>query len=125
MKTLLLTGAAAILATALTSEHAQSKPARVTFLVVFRPGPAFLPGKPLLEQPLKEHGRYILSLHVRGALKFAGPFGDDSGGAAVFEAADEAEAKAIVAADPAVTSGIFLADLRPWTLVDWEARAKK
>lgn len=35
-----------------------------TYLVVCRPGPAWLPGKPLSEQPLQEHGKYMLSLHV-------------------------------------------------------------
>ena len=123
MKPLLL---ATALAVAVMSNAAETtKSARPAFLVVYRPGPAFLPGKPLSQQPLREHGIYILSLHVKGALKEAGPFGDDTGGAAVFEAADETEARAIVAADPAVTSGIFLADLHPWTLVDWAARAKK
>jgi uncharacterized protein len=101
------------------------QPARPTFLVVYRPGPAFLAGKPLAQQPLQEHGRYILSLYVKGALKHAGPFGDDTGGAAVFEATDETEAKAIVAADPAVVSGVFLADLHPWTLVDWQKYVRK
>jgi len=95
------------------------------YLVVYRPGPAWLPGKPLKEQPLKEHGRYILSLYVKGSLKFAGPFSDDAGGAAAFEAADDDEARAVVSADPAVTSGVFLAELHPWALVDWERRVTK
>jgi hypothetical protein len=50
-------------------------PTTTTYLVVYRPGPSWLPGKPLAEQPLKEHGRYILSLYVKGALKSAGPSG--------------------------------------------------
>ena len=68
---------------------------------------------------------YILSLYVKGALKSAGPFSDDAGGAAVFEAANAEEAMAVVAADPAVTSGVFVAELHPWGLVDWARRAKK
>lgn len=96
-----------------------------TYLVVYRPGPAWLPGMPLAEQPLREHGRYILSLYVKGSLKSAGPFLDDSGGAAVFEAASEEEARAVVAADPAVVSGVFLGELHPWRLVDWERHVKK
>jgi uncharacterized protein YciI len=96
-----------------------------TYLVVYRPGPAWLTGKPLAEQPLKDHGRYILSLYVKGSLKFAGPFSDNAGGAAAFEAPDEAQARAVVAADPAVTAGVFVAELHPWDLVDWERRVKK
>ena len=93
-----------------------------TYLVVYKPGPAFLPGKPLTEQPLREHGRYMLSLFEAGTLKFAGGFADDSGGALAFEAADEASARAIVQADPAVVSGVFVFELHPWRLVDWPAR---
>jgi uncharacterized protein YciI len=96
-----------------------------TYLVVYKPGPNFLPGKPLKEQPLTEHGRYLLGLHVKGSLKFAGPFLDDAGGAAVFEAADDDEARAVVAADPPVVSGVFVAELHPWGLVDWEKRVQK
>jgi uncharacterized protein len=99
--------------------------AKTTYLVVYRPGPSWLPGKPLAEQPLKEHGRYMIELYGKGTLKMAGPFLDDSGGAMVVEADTEAGAKAIVAADPAVVGGIMLADLRPWRIVDWEPYLKK
>ena len=105
--------------------QAETPSVKPKYLVVYRPGPAWLPGKPLKEQPLKEHGRYILSLYVKGSLKFAGPFSDDAGGAAAFEAADDDEARAVVSADPAVTSGVFLAELHPWALVDWERRVTK
>jgi uncharacterized protein YciI len=97
-------------------------PARTTYLVVYTPGPAWLAGKPLAEQPLRDHGRYILSLYVKGSLKFGGPFSDNAGGAAAFEAASDEEARAVVAADPAVISGVLVAELHPWRLVDWERR---
>lgn len=100
-------------------------PAKSTFVVIYKPGPTWLPGKPLKEQPLQEHGRYILSLYAKGMLKFGGPFSDDAGGAAVFEAADESEAKAIVTRDPAVVSQVFVYELHPWKLVDWESLLKK
>src|SRR5262245_1331647 len=107
----------------LQQTEAQKK--KSTYLVIYRPGPAWIPGKPITEQPLKEHGKYMLSLYKNGALKFAGPFTDNAGGAVVFEAANEDEAKAVVAADPAVASKIFLHELHPWGLVDWEQRVKK
>ena len=31
----------------------------------------------------------------------------------------------MVAADPAVVSGVFVADVHPWRLVDWERHVKK
>lgn len=86
----------------------EPKAPKSTFLVIYKPGPAWMVGKSVAEQPLKEHGRYLISLYATGSLKFAGPFLDDTGGAAAFEAADEAEAKAIVEKDPAVVSGVFL-----------------
>jgi uncharacterized protein YciI len=93
---------------------------RSTYLVVYRPGPAWLPGKSVKEQPLLEHGRYMQSLYLQGVLKLAGPFSDNAGGAVVFEAQNDREANAVVAADPAVTSHIFLYELHPWGLVRWE-----
>ena len=95
------------------------------YLVVYRPGPAWLPGRPVGEQPLKNHGRYMLSLYVKGSLKFAGRFSDNAGGAAAFEATDDDEARAVVAADPAVVSGVFLGEVHPWDLVDWDRHVKK
>lgn len=103
----------------------EPKATKSTFLVIYKPGPAWIAGKPVTEQPLKEHGRYLLSLYATGSLKFAGPFLDDSGGAAAFEAADEAEAKAIVEKDPAVVSRVFVYELHPWRLVEWERHLKK
>jgi uncharacterized protein YciI len=95
-----------------------------TYLVVFRPGPSWREGRPIGEQPLGAHGQYMLSLYTKGILKMAGPFSDNGGGAVVFNANSEEAARAVVAADPAVISGVFVADLHPWALVDWEQRAK-
>jgi uncharacterized protein YciI len=99
--------------------------AKTTFLLIYRAGPAWPPGKPVSELPLKEHGRYMLSLYVKGAMKFAGPLTDDAGGAVVLEVADESAAKAIVADDPAVKSGIFVPEMHPWKLVQWEKYVHK
>jgi len=107
-----------------SKSHA-APPVKTTFLVIYKPGPAWVAGRPLREQPLQEHGRYILSLYAKGSLRFGGPFADDSGGAAAFEAADQEEAKAIVAADPAVTSQVFVAELHPWALISWKSLLKK
>jgi uncharacterized protein YciI len=100
-------------------------PAKNTFLIIYRPGPAWLPGKSVSEQPLKEHGKYMLSLYTKGALKFAGPFTDNAGGAVVLELASESDAKTIVTEDPAVKTGLFLYELHPWGLVSWEKYVKK
>jgi uncharacterized protein YciI len=120
----LLFGLGLLMTTRGSAQSATPAP-KTTYLIVVRPGSAFLPGKPLAEQNLKEHGRYMLSLYTKGTLKFAGGFLDDSGGAYVIEASDAAEANTIAAADPAVINKTFVADIRPWRLVNWEALAKR
>jgi uncharacterized protein YciI len=95
------------------------------FMVIYRPGSGWLAGKPQAEQPLQEHGKYILQLHVAGKLRFAGPFEDDSGGAAVIEAENEAEARRIADDDPAVRSKVFAYDLHPFRLIPWEQYVKQ
>lgn len=102
-----------------------STPVQPSFLCVYRPGPRWLPGKPLAEQPLREHGRYMLELYRRGVMRLAGRFADGSGGAMLFGADDDASAQAIVAADPAVVAQTFAYELRQWAFVDWEALAKR
>ena len=99
--------------------------ARPSFLVVYKPGPRWLPGKPLQEQPLREHGRYMLELYRRGVMRLAGRFADGSGGAMLFGAVDDVSAQAIVAADPAVIAQTFMYELRQWAVVDWEALTKR
>jgi uncharacterized protein YciI len=99
--------------------------AKSTFLVIYRPGPSWVQGKPLKEQPLGDHGKYMLSLYTKGALKSAGPFTDDAGGAVVLEVSGDAEAKAIVADDPAVKSGVFQSEVHPWAPVQWDKMVKK
>jgi uncharacterized protein YciI len=120
----LATGAVAPVADA-AADHpaAAARSAQPSFLCVYRPGARWLPGKPLAEQPLREHGRYMLELYRRGVMRLAGRFADDSGGAMLFGADDEASAQAIVAADPAVVAQTFTYELRQWAFVDWEARA--
>jgi uncharacterized protein YciI len=103
----------------------QETATKATYLVLYRPGPAWLTGKSVMEQPLKEHGKYMLSLYTKGSMKLAGPLTDNAGGAVLLEVSNEAEAKAIVANDPAVKSGVFVYEMHPWKLQPWEEFAKK
>src|SRR5262245_14425139 len=103
----------------------QETASKATYLVLYRPGPAWLTGKSVMEQPLKEHGKYMLSLYIKGSMKLAGPLTDDAGGAVLLEVSNDAEAKAIVTNDPAVKSGVFVYEMHPWKLQPWEKFAKK
>jgi YCII-related domain len=58
-------------------------------------------------------------------MKLAGPLTDNAGGAVLLEVSDEAEAKAIVANDPAVKSEIFVYEMHPWKLQPWDQLTKK
>ncbi len=78
-----------------------------------------------MEQPLKEHGKYMLSLYIKGSMKLAGPLTDNAGGAVLLEVSGEAEANAIVANDPAVMSGIFAYEIHSWKLQPWDEFVKK
>ena len=107
------------------TDEPQPEKAKETYLVIYRPGPAWLEGKSVFEQPLKEHGKYMLNLYIKGSMKLAGPLTDNAGGAVLLVVGQESEAKAIVAEDPAVKSGIFLYEIHPWKLQPWDEFAKK
>jgi len=118
-----LAGLGAALASVAVSAQEQTK--QPSYLCLYRPGAHWLPGKPLAEQPLREHGRYMLDLYQRGVMRMAGRFADGSGGAMLFGADDDASAQAIVAADPAVVAQTFTYELRQWAFVDWASLAKR
>ena len=64
--------------------------AKITFLLIYRQGPAWPQGKSVSELPLNEHGNHMLSLYAKGAMKLAGPLTDNTGGAVVLEVSSEA-----------------------------------
>ena len=104
---------------------AETPPAKLTFIVIYSQGPSWIKGKSVKEQPLKEHFQFMVGLFEKGVMKYAGPFGDGDGGAAVLEAADRKDAESIIAADPAVKSGIMTPTIHSWELVKWEGYLKK
>jgi hypothetical protein len=86
------------------ADEQQPAAAKTTFLVIYRPGPAWLVGKSVSEQPLKEHGKYMLSLYVKGSMKLAGPLTDNAGGAVVLAICDTTRLCAINAQVCAITN---------------------
>ena len=97
---------------------------RAMFLVVYKPSDAWIAGLPVSQQSLREHGRFLLELYRQGSLKFAGPFSDDTGGAAVIVADDVIAANALILEDPAVVNKVFVYEIHPWTLVSWDSDLK-
>lgn len=84
------------------------------YVIVYAPGPAWLPGRPLPEQGMKPHAGYMQSLFDAGRLYAGGPLLDNEGGLAIVRAGSLGDAEAIAAADPAVTGGKFTAAVHQW-----------
>jgi uncharacterized protein len=64
------------------------------------------------------HREFLKGLLAKGQLFQAGPLGDDTGGIAIYDAADQAEAEAIFATDPYSINGIAVkSSIREWEIV--------
>jgi len=86
------------------------------FVVIYTPGPAWLPGKSVSEQPFyREHGRFMHQLFFADKrLIMGGPFLDNQGGLGIFDVASVAQALEILAHDPAVLAQFLEAHVHPW-----------
>lgn len=92
----------------------QTQAALQLFLFQYSPGPMWREGVPMREQGLGGHAAYMHQLQTEGRLFAGGGYASDDGGMAIITAHDIDEARAILAKDPAITSGIFVAELRHW-----------
>jgi len=92
----------------------------MSWLVVLRPVREEMPFEPTDEesQIVSEHYAYLKQLRAEGRLVLAGPSAlpGDTFGLGIFDQDDRAEVEAIVAVDPAVTSGIMTAEIRPYRI---------
>ena len=96
---------------------AQSLPPSKQYVVLLKRGPKWVEGKPVGEQALGNHGRYLQEQMAKGALQLAGPFLDDSGGLVLYNARDEVDARAIAEHDPGVVDGVLAVEsIRPFSL---------
>lgn len=87
------------------------------FVVELEPGPGWLEGKPVFEQPLMEHARYHSEIFEQGQLYMGGPYLDDAGGLVILQTTDLESAQKLVDDDPAVRDGIFTARIHPYMAV--------
>ena len=117
MTKLLRRTAALALAAALIAPPVLAQPAGppTYYLFLYKAGPAWKTGQPLAAQGLGQHGAYMAQLFKDGVLYAGGPASDPQGsGLAIVKAKDAAEAKALLANDPAVKAGIMAAELQTW-----------
>ena len=101
-------------ATPANAQRAQAEMTQQLYLFQYAPGPAWRAGVPMREQGLGPHGAYMQRLMQEGRLYAGGDYASDDGGMAIVVCANVDEARALIAADPAITSGIFVAELRHW-----------
>ena len=95
------------------------------FVVIYTPGPAWLQGKSITEQPyFREHGRYMQRFFADKRLIMGGPFMDNQGGLGIIDVANEAKAREILEQDPAVLARVFQPHLHPWNAVFNQYTAK-
>jgi uncharacterized protein YciI len=90
------------------------------FLILHKPGPAWVDGQGFQDQDLRKHGAYIHRQYQSGVVIEGGPFLDHTGGMAIIKVETTAQAEAFIREDPAVKTGVFVAELHPWMRVDWE-----
>lgn len=89
-----------------------------TFVVLWEPGPAWVQGKNVREQPYwDDHAAFMDALYDKGMVLLGGPFADSTGSMVIWEAESEQELADLIARDPFLTHGIFaLGSLKQWTL---------
>ncbi|MFD9705049.1 YciI family protein [Lentzea sp. NPDC059081] len=63
------------------------------------------------------HREYLASLVEKGVLLVSGPYADDTGALIIYEAADEAAVKEIIAADPYTPAGVVEWRIREWNVL--------
>ncbi len=89
----------------------------IRFVIFHSPGPAWLPGVSMFEQPgLQNHLEHYRQLLADGRLALGGPFLDAAGGGMMVPApgVDEAELRAFALADRCVASGLLQVEVRQW-----------
>ncbi len=92
----------------------------MSWLVLLRPVRDEMPFEPTEEEAriVGKHYAYLQALRADGRLVLAGPSAlpGDTIGLGVFDQEDRADVEAIMAQDPAVTSGIMTAEIRPFRI---------
>jgi uncharacterized protein YciI len=91
----------------------------IRYVVFHKPGPAWLPGKVMFEQPgVREHVAHYRTWLDAGKFELGGPHLDASGGGMMVPVAgvSEEEVTRFASEDPAVKSGMLAAEVRPWLI---------
>jgi uncharacterized protein YciI len=106
--------------------HQKGNRMKNTFIILWGPGPAWVPDKTVREQPYWEHhADFMDRLFENGMVVLGGPFADATGSMLIVEAENEHEVSDMIAHDPFVVHGIFvLRSFKQWLLF-LDARRKE
>ncbi len=91
----------------------------IRHVVLHKPGPAWLAGKSLFEQPgVRAHVEHWRRWLEQGRLQLGGPHLDAAGGGMMIPLAGvpEEDVLAFAHADPAVQDGTLVVEIRPWLI---------
>lgn len=80
------------------------------------------PGCVITDELMQAHRAHLKRLADQGRLVLCGPFADRTGGMTIIRAASLAEAEAVAAADPLVSSGMEDAEVREWIITGGEGQ---
>jgi len=89
----------------------------IRYIIIHRPGPQWVAGRTMFEQPgLREHVEHYRGLLDAGKLLAGGPFLDAFAAGMMIPSAgqSETEMREFAAADPAVKSGLLVAEVHEW-----------
>ena len=84
------------------------------FVLFFTPGDHWEKDKPMSQQKLEAHRAYYQDLMNKGQVVIGGGFLDKDNGMSILKVKNIEEANEIVTNDPAVISGIFTIEVRPF-----------
>lgn len=100
----------------MTTEPTNHQPT-THFVFYHSPGPNWIWGKKIWEQPeFQHHVDYLTEFFDRGNGVLGGPFQDGSGGMTVLEFANLDEAQQVANADPAVQAKILQVQVLAWVI---------
>lgn len=85
------------------------------FAVIYRQGPKWKAGQPMQKQALRGHAEYYARAMEEGRVFAGGALVAVNGGLAILRMSNLDDAKAFLAADPALLNGTFVGELHAWT----------
>lgn len=89
-----------------------------THAIIWEPGPSWVEGLPVSEQPgFQAHVRYLFQFVKTGQNLLSGPWRDEPGGLTILSVRNDEQAQRIAFEDPAVKSGLFVPKVKAWKVV--------